>query len=240
MVFLVIGVYSPLLALTVPQIRADILPQTRPGIQREEAREREEEIQEEAGLRVQQQTRAASRFFASAPSLTGTRVSRSNRRLDCRRAGLPGPPNSTLDTYKTVVWGRPLKGAVRQIAVQPALILGPLMLFLFLDVSANRVLIQTNSAHAIPAAPERSAEQRSFRLEQHTMNSHCTRALQKPDRLRNAVPRRHAQQHVNVVRRGLTLGQRPRGHPQGEPSIRNTHEAAEPSSVSLAEPVDFC
>ena len=106
-----------------------------------------------------------------------------------------------------VVCGRPLEGALRLIEIQLALVLVPLKLLLILDVPASRGLIQPDTTHAVPAGPERSAKQRTLRLQHTTMNPHRTLALQVANRHRNAVSRRNTQQHVYMVRRRFPLHQ---------------------------------
>ena len=71
------------------------------------------------------------------------------------------------------------------------------------DVIPNHLLVQTNSADAVPSRPETPPEQRSLRFQKFTMDSGCAFTLQVPHRHRNAVLRWDAQQHVNMVRHGL-------------------------------------
>ena len=98
---------------------------------------------------------------------------------------------------------------MRLFEIQLALLLVPLVLLLFLNVFADRRLIQANSAYTIPAGSERTSEQRSFRFQKFTMNPDRTLTLQVPHRHRDAVLRGHAQQHVDVVRQSRWISVEP-------------------------------
>ena len=74
------------------------------------------------------------------------------------------------------------------------------MVFLLLYIFANGRLFQTNGADTISASPETATKQGAFELRDVSMNPNRTLAFEVPNRHRDAIPRRYAQQHMYVIR----------------------------------------
>ena len=68
-----------------------------------------------------------------------------------------------------------------------------------LDVFSNAFLVPTDSAYAVPPRPKAPAEQSASCLQNVPVDSDCALALQKSNRVGNAVLRRNTQQHMNMV-----------------------------------------
>jgi len=70
---------------------------------------------------------------------------------------------------------------------------------LLLDISPDTVLVKAYGAHAVSTRPETAPEQRPADVPVIAMNPDCALAFEVSDCHRDAVPRRHAQQHMNVI-----------------------------------------
>ena len=68
-----------------------------------------------------------------------------------------------------------------------------------LDVFSNAFLVPTDSAYAVPPRPKAPAEQSASCLQNVPVDSDCALALQKSNRVGNAVLQRNTQQHINMV-----------------------------------------
>src|SRR5208282_4454626 len=75
---------------------------------------------------------------------------------------------------------------------------------LFTDVLANLLFVQAYRTYTGSGRPKVQTGHSTL-LQQFPMDTHRTLALQEPDRVRDAVLRRDAQAHVDVIRHAVPL-----------------------------------